>query len=73
MGDSPVVQWLGLHASTAEGLGVIPGWGTKIPQIKWQGHFGKAKITNAWRLLNKDFYNLTVFFINKYSIILTLD
>ena len=47
MGDSPVVQWLGLHASTAEGLGVIPGWGTKIPQIKWQGHFGKAKITNA--------------------------
>ena len=28
-----MVQWLvGLHAFTAEGLGLIPGWGTKIPQ-----------------------------------------
>ena len=28
-----VVQWLGLHAFTTEGLDLIPGWGTKIPQI----------------------------------------
>ena len=27
-----MVQWLGLRASTAEGLGSIPGRGTKIPQ-----------------------------------------
>ena len=27
-----VVQWLGLCAFTAKGLGLIPGWGTKIPQ-----------------------------------------
>jgi len=28
-----VVQWLvGLQAFTAEGLSLIPGWGTKIPQ-----------------------------------------
>ena len=33
------VQWLGFHASTAGGMGSIPGWGTKIlraaqPKIK---------------------------------------
>ena len=27
---SLVVQWLRLHASTARGLGLIPGQGTKI-------------------------------------------
>ena len=26
-----VVQWLRLHASTSRGMGLIPGWGTKIP------------------------------------------
>ena len=30
--DSLVVQWLGLCAFTAEGQGLTPGWGTKIPQ-----------------------------------------
>ena len=30
-GTSLVVQWLRLHASNAEGMGSIPGWGTKIP------------------------------------------
>ena len=34
-GNSLVVQWLGLHAFTAEGLGSIPCWGTKIPQAVW--------------------------------------
>ena len=31
MGYFLVVQWLGLHASTAESTGSIPDWGTKIP------------------------------------------
>ena len=31
-GNSLAVQWLGLCAFTARGLGSIPGWGTKIPQ-----------------------------------------
>ena len=31
MGTSLEVQWLGLHASTAGGMGSIPGQGTKIP------------------------------------------
>ena len=30
--DFLMVQWLGLHAFTAKGLGSIPGWGTKAPQ-----------------------------------------
>ena len=30
-GNSLTVQWLGLHAFTAEGLGSIPHQGTKIP------------------------------------------
>ena len=32
-GTSLVVQWLGLCASTVGGLGLIPGEGTKIPQL----------------------------------------
>ena len=35
--DSRVVQWLGLCAHTAGGLGLIPGWGTKIPHAVWHG------------------------------------
>ena len=31
-GNSLVVQWLGLCAFTAKGLGSISGWGTKILQ-----------------------------------------
>ena len=30
-GTSLVVQWLGLHPSTAGGIDSIPGWGTKLP------------------------------------------
>ena len=31
-GNSLEIQWLGLGAFTAMGPGLIPGWGTKIPQ-----------------------------------------
>ena len=31
------VQWLGLCASTAGGMGSIPGQGTKIPHAVWHG------------------------------------
>ena len=30
LGTSLVVQWLGLHAPTSEGLDLSPCWGTKI-------------------------------------------
>lgn len=29
------VKWLGLHAFTAEAMGLIPGWVTNILQAKW--------------------------------------
>ena len=32
LGNSLVVQWLGLHASIARSVGSIPGGGTKILQ-----------------------------------------
>ena len=35
-GTSLAVQWLRLHASTAGGVGLIPGWGTKIPHAMWR-------------------------------------
>ena len=35
-GNSMAVQWLGLCALAAEGLGLIPGRGTKILQAAWQ-------------------------------------
>ena len=31
-----MVQWLRLHTANAEGLGLIPGWGTKIPHAVGQ-------------------------------------
>ena len=33
---SPVIQWLGLSALTAQGPGSFPGWGAKIPQAAQQ-------------------------------------
>ena len=33
LGNSPVVQWLGLCAFTAKDLGLIPGLGTKILKV----------------------------------------
>ena len=30
--DPLAVQWVGLRTFTAKGAGLIPGWGTKIPQ-----------------------------------------
>ena len=34
----PPVQWLRLHASSAENACSIPGQGTKIPQAVWCSH-----------------------------------
>ena len=43
LGNSLAVQWLGLHAFTAENMGSIPGRGTKIPQAAWHGQERKRK------------------------------
>ena len=42
---SLVVQWLRLCASTAGGLGLIPGQGTKIPHATWHNQKKKNKKT----------------------------
>ena len=42
-GNSLAVQWLGLGAFMARGLGSIPGEGTKILQAAWQGQKKKEK------------------------------
>ena len=36
-GNSLAVQWLGLCTSTAEGMDLIPGRGTKILHATWYG------------------------------------
>ena len=45
-GKSLVVQWLGLHASTAGGTDSIPGCGTKIPHAMQYGQKEKNKNKN---------------------------
>ena len=49
-GNSLVVQWLGLHTSTARAMGLIPGWGTKIPHALQRGPKKKKKkgSTDSW-------------------------
>ena len=41
--NSLAVQWLGLHTFTANGLGSIPGQGTKTPQVTQHGQKIKKK------------------------------
>ena len=51
LGNSLVVQWLGLHALTAEGPGSIPGQGTKIPQATGCGEKKKKNLKNKQKEL----------------------
>ena len=42
-----MVQWLGLHPSTAGGINSIPGWGTKLPyatRCGQQQHTDKIRV-----------------------------
>ena len=45
-GNSLAVQWLEIHAFTAEGTGSIPGWGTKIPQDTRRSQKKKKKVNS---------------------------
>ena len=42
-GTSLVVQWLNAPPATAEGVGLIPGQGTKIPHVTGQLRPNTAK------------------------------
>ena len=45
LGNSPVVQWLGLNALTTRGPSSTPGWGTKILKATQRGQINKQKET----------------------------
>ena len=47
-GNSLAVQWLGLHASTADSLALISGGRTKIPQALRWGKKKKKKKSAKW-------------------------
>ena len=47
LGNSLVVQWLGLCASTAGGASSIPGQGTKILQTVWCGQKKEIKLKSV--------------------------
>ena len=51
-GTSLVVQWLRLHASTTGGMGLIPGWGTKIPHAMQCGK--KKKVQQELKIVKKN-------------------
>ena len=42
--NSLAVQWLGLFAFIAEGLGSVPGWGANIPQATQRGQDKKKRL-----------------------------
>ena len=46
-GTSVVVQWLKRHASDAEGMSSISGWGTKITHAAQHGHKTHKNKTRA--------------------------
>ena len=54
IGTFLVVQWLRLHTSSAAGVGLIPGWGTKILHASWCHQKLKInKWTNKVKFKNK--------------------
>ena len=55
-GNSLAVQWLGLHAFTAKGLGSVPGRGTRIPQAVRCGQ--KQKKSGRPHILENIAYDL---------------
>ena len=50
-GNSPAVQWLRLHTSTAGSMDSIPSWGTKISHATWHGQKGKKTIYQYYDML----------------------
>ena len=57
-GDFLVVQWLGLLASTLEGMGTVSGWGTKIPQTMQHGPKKKSICLSHLNMFQSRFISL---------------
>ena len=53
-----MVQWLEFLALTVEGLGSVPGQGTKIPQATWHGQKKKKTTLQMPKTQLTVFYNL---------------
>ena len=59
---SPVVQWLRPHTLNAEGMGLIPGWGTKIPHATQRGQEKKSREAfKTFKALKTDIHHLILF------------
>ena len=54
-----MVQWLRLHASTAGGMGSIPGQGTKIPHALRHGQKKKKKRQFVTHRFQEEGHNTT--------------
>lgn len=52
-----MVQWSGLLTFTANGVGSIPGQGTKIPQAAWCGTAPPPKINLFSRMSGRENLN----------------
>ena len=65
VGNSPAVQWLGLHTSTVGGLGLIPCLETKILQAM---QFSKTWINKYPLLFNVSFSRILM--KNSYVILI---
>ena len=52
VGNSLAVQWLGLYTFTAEGMGLIPGRGTKTLQAMQHDQKFKKKKKSRFKPLN---------------------
>ena len=68
MGNSLMVQWLRLHASSAGDMSSMPGWGTKIPHATWPGQKKKILLMN-----NMENYLYSSHSKEKMFILLNLD
>ena len=55
-GTSLAVQLLRFHASITGGVGLIPGWGTKIPHAALCSQKGKEQIFTLQDLKCKDVF-----------------
>ena len=57
-GNFLVAQWLGLLASTLEGMGIVSGWGTKIPQTMQHGQKKKSICLSHLNMFQSRFISL---------------
>ena len=73
VGNSLAVQWLGFCTFTAEGMGSIPGRGTKVLQAKWPKTQNKQsknnvcvglRVFSSYQIMEIPFYSELVSFLN---------